>query len=137
MMDYFIRSLFNIIFVDFLNWLTVKQSAARRIIVLFTCLLTKAFQFYWVHFEVIVRLLCFCFLMICCLCFVEYTDDEAEIEKLSSVVVRRIPLHFVKPAPRELIVYVWSYYWFYDESVKSLMILCHWFIYIRFPSDTC
>ena len=75
--------------------------------------------------------------MICCLCFVEYTDDEAEIEKLSSVVVRRIPLHFVKPAPRELIVYVLSYYWFYDESVKSLMVSCHWFIYIRFPSDTC
>ena len=52
--------------------------------------------------------------MICCLCFVEYTDDEAHIPKHSSVIVRRTPLGGVKPAGRTFIVYVLSYYWFYD-----------------------
>ena len=71
-----------------------------------------------------------------CFCFVEYTDDEAKIERHSSVVVYRIPFRGVKPASRTVIVYVLSNYWFYDESVKSLMILSHWFVYIRFPSYT-
>lgn len=40
-------------------------------------------------------------------CFTEYTDDEAQIQKHSSVIVRRIPIGGVKPSGKTYIVYVY------------------------------
>lgn len=39
--------------------------------------------------------------------FTEYTDDEAQIQKHSSVIVRRIPIGGVKPSGKTYIVYVY------------------------------
>lgn len=38
--------------------------------------------------------------------FTEYTDDDAQIQKHSSVIVRRIPIGGVKPSGKTYIVYV-------------------------------
>lgn len=40
-------------------------------------------------------------------CLSEYTDDEAQIQKHSSVIVRRIPIGGVKPSGKTYIVYVY------------------------------
>lgn len=64
----------------------------------------------------------FYFLLILCLpYFTEYTDDEAQIQKHSSVIVRRIPIGGVKPAGKTYIVYVYFTKCFlFCPSVKDL-----------------
>lgn len=53
--------------------------------------------------------------------FTEYTDDEAQIQKHSSVIVRRIPIGGVKPAGKTYIVYVYftKCFWFFS-GLKDL-----------------
>lgn len=53
--------------------------------------------------------------------FAEYTDDEAQIQKHSSVIVRRIPIGGVKPAGKTYIVYVYfTKVFLFSQSLKDL-----------------
>lgn len=56
--------------------------------------------------------------------FTEYTDDEAQIQKHSSVIVRRIPIGGVKSAGRTYVVYVYFTKCFLFAQVIRTQFTC-------------